>query len=341
VVLTRPEGEIELEPSAQGRTRITLKPRDPALYIPKRTCETSHPEEIEIFLDGMSGFAWLCDTISRHEEPDEVRGVLERQLFSHVERGAYRGARLLDFGCGSGASTFAMAAMLPETEIVGLELDPERVDACRRIAARRGTANVHFLVSPSGDCLPADIGTFDFIMLSAVYEHLLPGERRTILPLIWAKLKPGGVFFVNQTPHRWVPYEHHSTGLWGTNYLPDRLAHWYARTFSRANPEINGSRDWNEHLRGGIRGGTERGIVADLTSGSATRGVILQPTLGGCRDRADYWLAGTSARYRPVKRAIASVFRLCDRLFDTIPALNVDVAIRKERADDRTRGTTT
>jgi SAM-dependent methyltransferase len=330
VVLATPHGEIELAPSASGRTRITLKPRDPDLYVPRRTCETSHPEEIEVFLNGASSFAWLCDAISRHEEPQEVQAVLTHQLFAYVQPDAYRGARMLDFGCGTGASSFCMAALLPETEIVGVELDPVLVDRCRRIAERRRTANVRFLVSPGGETVPPDIGRFDYIMCCAVYEHLLPNERRALMPRIWALLEPGGVLFVNQTPHRWIPFEHHSTGLWGINYLPDGMAHWYARHFSRMSPAINRSKDWSVHLRGGLRGGTEHGIVADLTADSATRGVILQPLAGRYRDRADYWLAGTSPRLRVVKRGIASAFRAFDRLFDTIPALNVDVAIRKE-----------
>jgi SAM-dependent methyltransferase len=330
VVLATPDGEVELTRTASGRTRVTLKPRDPNLYVPKWTSETSHPEEVELFINSGSSFAWLCDAISRHEDPGEVRGVLERQLFAYVEPKAFRHTRMLDFGCGGGASTFAMAGFLPETQLVGLELDPARVELCWRIADRRGTSNVHFFLSPSGDSLPPDLGTFEFIMFSAVYEHLLPDERRAVMPQLWALLKPGGLLFINQTPHRWFPYEHHSTGLWGINYLPDRLAHWYARNFSKRNPEINRSMDWNAHLRGGLRGGTERGIIADLTAGSQTRGVIQQPTAEGLRDRADYWLAGTSPRLRSVKRVIASFFRICDRVFDSIPAFNVDVAIRKE-----------
>jgi 2-polyprenyl-3-methyl-5-hydroxy-6-metoxy-1,4-benzoquinol methylase len=329
-VLTTPDGDIELVPTAGGRFQVTLRPHDPNLYIPRRTCETSHPEEVELFLKGASSFAWLCDAISRHEHPDEVRAVLKRQLFAYIEPKAFRGARMLDFGCGTGASTFSMAALLPHTEVVGLELDPVRIELCQDIAAHRGTRNVCFRVSPAGDSVPSDLGNFDFIMFSAVYEHLLPEERRTLMPQLWALLKPGGVLFVNQTPHRWVPYEHHSTQLWGINYLPDRLAHWYARTLSRVSPEINRSADWNTHLRGGLRGGTERGIIADLIPGSWTRGVILQPATGSLRDRADYWLIATSPRFRILKRVVASIFRICDRLFDTIPALNVDVAIRKE-----------
>jgi hypothetical protein len=83
---------------------------------------------------------------------------------------------------------------------------------------------VRFLVSPDANSLPPEIGTFDFVMLSAVYEHLLPEERRRVMPWIWSKLKPGGTLFINQTPYRYFPYEHHTTGLWFINYLPDKLS---------------------------------------------------------------------------------------------------------------------
>jgi 2-polyprenyl-3-methyl-5-hydroxy-6-metoxy-1,4-benzoquinol methylase len=333
VVLSTPDGEIELTPLASGRTRITLRSNDPSLYVVRSSCETSHPDEVELFLQGVASFGWLCDAISRHEDPDDLQALLKRQLLSYLDASAYRGRRLLDFGCGAGASTFSMATLLPATDIIGLELDPARVELSRKIAARRGTRNVRFSLSPAGDSLPSDLGTFDFIMFSAVYEHLLPNERRALMPQLWALLNPGGVLFVNQTPHRWAPYEHHSTALWGINYLPDRLAHWYARTFSKVNPEVNRSTDWNTHLRGGLRGGTERGITAELLANGHSRGVILQPLAGGYRDRADYWLGGTSRRCRPLKRAIAWIFRICDRLFDTVPASNIDVAVGKELLD--------
>jgi hypothetical protein len=135
--------------------------------------------------------------------------------------------------------------------------------------------------------------------------------------------------FINQTPHRHFPYEHHSTRLWLINYLPDRAAHWVARRYARHNPALNRSPDWNALLRGGIRGGTEREILRNLRRGSSAKAVILQPRQNGLKDRADYWLASTSRRLRPAKRAIAALFRVSDRLFGTIPSMNVDVVIRK------------
>jgi hypothetical protein len=118
----------------------------------------------------------------------------------------------------------AIAELLPHTEVVGGELNKRRLSEADAILEHRALANARFMRSRSGEQLPAGIGSFDFVMLSAVFEHLLPAERDMVMPLLWSHMRPGAVMFVNQTPHRWHPYEHHSTRLWGINYLPDTLA---------------------------------------------------------------------------------------------------------------------
>ena len=58
----------------------------------------------------------------------------------------FRGKRLSDFGCGSGASTLCLGAMLPDTEVVGVELNPRNIELARRVLAVRQLSNVQFLV---------------------------------------------------------------------------------------------------------------------------------------------------------------------------------------------------
>jgi hypothetical protein len=176
--------------------------------------------------------------------------------------------------------------------------------------------------------LPNEIGQFDYIMLSAVYEHLLPDERRTLMPLLWSFLKPGGALFINQTPYRYYPKEHHTTGLWLLNYFPKSLTHWMANRFARINPEVNRSRDWNVLLRGGIRGGTEGEVLHDLRLADTGKPKIMQPRE---MDRAAYWLSLTNPHSnRLLKKCIAGLFRVTDRLLGTIPSSHLDVVIRKE-----------
>jgi hypothetical protein len=140
----------------------------------------------------------------------------------------------------------------------------------------------------------------------------------------------GGVLFVNQTPYRYFPFEHHSTGLWFINYLPDGFSLFLARNLSKMNPEANKSPDWTVHLRGGIRGGTEAEILRNLRRSASGRPTILQPK---GQDRAAYWLSCTNPkRHRLLKKSVVALFRLTDKLWGTVPSTNVDAAIRKDPA---------
>jgi SAM-dependent methyltransferase len=328
--IRRETGTVQIFPLEPNRVRIVLEPANPDLYTLARTCDTSLPVEIIESLVEELEFAWLCDHIARLEDPTYVAEILKRQLFAYFGPEQYAGKRLLDFGCGIGASSLIMAECLPDTEIVGVELDANRVAIARRLARFKDLKNISFRVSPTPDALPPGIGTFDFVMLSAVYEHLLPEERRTLMPLLWAHIVREGVIFINQTPFRWSPHEHHSTGLWFINYLPAFAAMRLARRFSVVCRETNRNLDWNGLLRHGIRGGTERDMLRNLCYGSAAKGVILQPTRNGLRDRADYWLSGTNRhRRRLLKNSIAGLFRVFDRTLKIITTPNVDVVIRK------------
>jgi 2-polyprenyl-3-methyl-5-hydroxy-6-metoxy-1,4-benzoquinol methylase len=282
----------------------------------------------DVILQQVYGTNW-----SYHKERMDPSGqmgrLLQSQLLAYCTPADFVGRRILDFGSGDGASTFIMSALFPSSSIVGVELDAERVARASRLAQLSELA-VTFHCSPSGRGLPPDLGKFDFIMLSAVYEHLLPDERSEVLPKVWDLLNVGGVLFVNQTPHRWFPYDHHSTGLWGINYLPKALAV-RATRFARMNQEYNrtAGRNWDRHLRGGLRGGTERSIVKHLTRTSPGSARILQPIK--YRDRAEYWVNQTSSRHRLLKRGLVQLFRISERVAGTIPTMNVDVAIRRDR----------
>ncbi len=47
-------------------------------------------------------------------------------------------------------------------------------------------------------------------------------------------------------------------------------------------------------------------------------------------DRADFWLSCTSPhRYRALKKLIAEIFRRTDRIWGTIPGINLEVVLQK------------
>ena len=329
MILTAAAGSVEVLPLLNGRFMVTLKPKDRNAFIPRASCETSLPPDV--VRDFLScSFNSLCDSLARHDDPEYVKKVLRRQLLAYVAESHFQGKRLLDFGCGSGASTFCIGELLPNTEVVGVELNNKNIELARRVLAVRRFSNVRFLVSPDPNSLPPNMGTFDFVTLSAVYEHLLPEERRQVMPLVWSSMKYGGVLFINQTPYRYFPFEHHSTGLWFINYFPASFSLFLARNFSKINPQVNQSSDWTDHLRGGVRGATEAEILGNLRLSGKGRPTVIQPL---SQDRAMYWFSNTNPnRHRLLKKSIAVLFRLTDHLFGTVPSMNLDVAIRKDPA---------
>jgi len=333
LVLKTSEGQVRImRPEGNGRLRVEVHLADSES---SQFCETEFGAPVIDYLVGRIGCSRLADVINRFEDKG-VPATLKSQLFTYFPPDEFRGKRLLDFGCGKGASTFGIAKLLPETEVVGVELVPENVEIAQSIAKLQGVENARFICSPSGDRLPDGIGQFDYVMLCAVYEHLLPGERKTLMPLLWSAMKAGGAMFINQTPYRYFPLEHHSTGLWFVNYMPDGLAHVVSRKFakhdpSKYDPAIQKSPHWDDHLRGGIRGATEWEIIRNLTRASSSKARILQPRIECARDRADYWFHKTGqGRFRFLKRMIATSFRLTDRFLGTVPSMNVEVVIRKE-----------
>jgi len=290
------DGVARVTALPDGRRRICVEP-NVGFALARRTWDTSYPLALIREIHSAKGL-YLCDEIMREEDTSYVEHYLRHEVISYVDAADFAGKRVLDFGCGSGASTMVLARILPSCEIVGIELDERLLRTARLRAEHFGRRDVRFLRSPRADAFPDSLGRFDFVMFNAVFEHLLPQERCRLLPLVWRHLNVGGTLFLNQTPHRYAPIETHTTGLPLINYLPDRLALRMARRLSR---RVKRDDDWETLLRAGIRGATVREILGILaTCGSPS---LLQPK-GSVGDRIDLWYRKLSRRNAWLKRSI-------------------------------------
>jgi len=290
-VLTHADGRVTMTPLADGRRRVAIETEVPFAWPRPRVWQTRYPPDLVEDLMNVKGPRWVIDEIRRDEDPLYVENDFRHDIFGFVAPGDLAGRTVLDFGCGSGANSAVLTRLAPGCRITGIELRPELVAAAEKRAAFLGL-DARYLVSPSAESLPPDLGTFDYILFSAVVEHLLPQERTSLLPLVWERLAPGGILFLNQTPHRWFPVEGHTTGLPLLNYLPAALAWRYARACSRY-----GHRDetWTGMLRSGIRGSTEGEVVAIL-SRDGGRAVSLTPSRDGIASHLDLWRSAAASR---------------------------------------------
>lgn len=286
-----PDAAVTVADHESGKKLITVRMHDPRIYIPHAGCLTSYSEALIEKLLEIKGPAWLCDEILRDESPDYVQKNLHAGILEYVPAEKINGRSILDFGCGSGASTMILSRMFPDSEITGIELDADLLSAARARAAFYGREKqIRFYLSPGPDRLPEEPPLFDFIVFSAVFEHLLPDERRTLLPLLWSRLNPGGVLFLNETPYRCFPVETHTTaGLPLINYLPDRAAGFLARRCSRKNLRHD---SWETLLRKGIRGGSKKEIRTLLVRAGFSP-VFLSPCSETIKDSIDLWYRHT------------------------------------------------
>ncbi|GAA3244949.1 class I SAM-dependent methyltransferase [Dactylosporangium siamense] len=108
-----------------------------------------------------------------------------------VERLTKAPARVMDLGCGAGASTLAIAAAFPRAAVTGVDLDEESIADARRAAAAAGLADrVTFLRQDAA----ATEGDYALVTIFEALHDM--GDPVGVLRTVRGLLAPGGVLFV-------------------------------------------------------------------------------------------------------------------------------------------------
>jgi 2-polyprenyl-3-methyl-5-hydroxy-6-metoxy-1,4-benzoquinol methylase len=308
-----PGGHLRVEDVGSGRRRLEAVPDDDGAFVEARTWETSYPLDLIRTILSIKGLGAVCDEIRREEDPGYLHHVLTTTLLAHVGREDVGDARILDFGCGSGCSTMILSRLFPEARIVGVDIDAETQQIAEARRRHYGVERAEFRLSADPSGVPSGLGEYDLIVFSALMEHLLPGERARVIPEVWSHLRPGGLLFVAETPHRYTPIEIHTTGgLPVVNYLPPALALRAARRFSK---RIDPGATWPQLLRQGMRGGSEREFMRHLAHAGYSDAVIERPSKLGMHDEFDLWYEISHVNELPgLKAHLRTAFRALHRI---------------------------
>jgi predicted O-methyltransferase YrrM len=105
-------------------------------------------------------------------------------------------ARVLEIACSNGGNLVPMAAAAPQGRFVGIDLAAEAVDIARAMARAVGADNIALLDGDLRD-LPADVGTFDYIVAHGFYSWVPAEVRAVMFETIRARLAPDGIAFVS------------------------------------------------------------------------------------------------------------------------------------------------
>ena len=136
---------------------------------------------------------WVVPSWQAAPDPGAMRIVLDpgmafgtgshpttRACLRWLEQRIFAGARVLDYGCGSGILAIA-AATLGAAEVVGVDIDPDAIATAGDNAARNGVA-ARFLHPDKLLDFCADL----------VVANILANPLKVLAPVLAARCRPGG-----------------------------------------------------------------------------------------------------------------------------------------------------
>lgn len=100
-------------------------------------------------------------------------------------------ARMLDIGCGDGATEVFLHKYLPAIEVVGIDVSSKSIE----VAAKRNLQNASFALY-DGDTIPVDDNSFDIVFMAGVLHHVSSGKQQRLMREIFRVLKTGGRLYL-------------------------------------------------------------------------------------------------------------------------------------------------
>jgi len=209
-------------------------------------------------LHKITGDAWLVYNIKRIEKPDVIANNISAMIKAFPPTRA--DPKFLDFGCGFGASTLAIARM--GWPVVGVDSDSKLLRLAERICADCRADDLVTLVEHADTAnLPFADGEFDGVVASGVFEHIRHQERAIFAAECWRVIRPGGVLYVLGSPNRLWPVDGHTTGLPLVHWLPKWAAVPIVRRLCR---RLERTCTWEELLDEGLVGVNVLGLLRSL-----------------------------------------------------------------------------
>jgi glycosyltransferase involved in cell wall biosynthesis/SAM-dependent methyltransferase len=103
-----------------------------------------------------------------HNDPDRLFAMPRFRVVEERVAALPPGSRVLDYACGQGHFTAALARRYPDLVFLGVDIAPTNVGIGNARIAELGLSNVHLLAGEAGELS----GPFDLVLASEVMEHV-------------------------------------------------------------------------------------------------------------------------------------------------------------------------
>ncbi len=104
--------------------------------------------------------------------------------------------RVLEIGCASGGNLIPMAAGLPGSHFVGIDLSARQIAAGQAMVAELGLSNIELRPLNLLD-ITSELGRFDYVIAQGVYSWVPAPVRNQLLALCRDHLTPSGVAYIS------------------------------------------------------------------------------------------------------------------------------------------------
>ena len=174
---------------------------------------------------------WLATAEGRADLHDHLLRRLEAFRVQVVpwldDAKPLRGASILEIGCGTGASTVALAEQ--GAQVLAVDIDEPSMQVARERCRVHGVT-AEFEVANATEVMRLHHGRhFDFVIFFACLEHMTHPERIAAMRASWQHLSPGDLWCTIETPNRLWYHDEHTARLDFFHWLPDQLAFEYSR----------------------------------------------------------------------------------------------------------------
>jgi SAM-dependent methyltransferase len=252
------------------------------------------------------------EEVDRSENPNYLQRKIEILLKEFDI--ALSDKKMLDFGCGAGASTLIFLRC-GATDVTGVEVNDTLLDIAKSRLNDFFEKGFHLMKIEYIDgkySMPFPNGEFDIVWAQAILEHVLPDQRASVLRELWRVLKKDGLLVLLGTPNRLWIKEFHTSNLFFVNYLPLSIAIFIARHCSQRVPTDRSKEDL---LSDGFRGCTYWEILKALPNALCLSNRFRKKDLSV---GIQAWSGDTNSR---IKKGMIKLYGFLMKLADPVFAL--------------------